>query len=80
MKALKIINCSDSSMWYRDSVGRIVPFVGVDSDGWWSREPAGYKNIIKLTDAELVDLGQYYQIEEKASGQQEIVSCGNTSS
>ena len=55
-KMLKIINCSDSMMWYRKKVGQLVPLVEVYSDCYMSREPAGYKNIVKLEDAEIVEV------------------------
>ena len=56
MKALKIISCSDSLMWYRDHVDTIVPLLRVYSDVYLSREPAGYSNIIHLRDAVIVDV------------------------
>lgn len=56
MKALKIVRCSDSMMWYRDQVGSIVPLVRITPDCYMSREPAGYSNIVKLEDAVVVDL------------------------
>jgi hypothetical protein len=56
MKALKIIKCSDSLMWYREKVGQIVPLVRVHGDCYMSREPAGYLNIVSLNDAEIVEV------------------------
>lgn len=59
MKALKIIKCSDSMMWYRDKVGEVVPLAKheyADSDIYWSREPAGYLNIVKKQDAKVIDV------------------------
>lgn len=60
MKMLKITDCSDSMMWYRDHIGDVVPFLGTDQDVrgpiYWSREPAGYKNIVFCTDAEVVEV------------------------
>lgn len=50
MKMMKIIGCSDPQMWYRDKVGEIVPFLYEDETYFWSREPAGYKNIVKKRD------------------------------
>ena len=56
MKALKIISCCDSKMWYAEHVGDIVPLLRIYSDGeFLSREPAGYSNIIRKGDAEIVD-------------------------
>jgi len=60
MKALKIIKCSDSMMWYSRCIGSVVPLLGVDMDTrgpiYWSREPAGYKNIVFQKDAEIVEV------------------------
>ena len=60
MKALKIIGCSDCMMWYSDLVGEIVPLVGTDTDAkgpiYWSREPAGYKNMVFQRDAVVVEV------------------------
>ena len=50
MKVLKIIDCTDGMMWYADKVGSIQPYLGEDIDIkgpiYWSREPAGYKNMV----------------------------------
>lgn len=60
MKQLKIVNCRDPLMWYRNQIGSIVPYLGESDDIrgpiYWSREPAGYKNIVFKTDAELIEL------------------------
>lgn len=56
MKALRLLNCSDPMMWYRDKVGDVVAFVREYDDCYMSREPAGYLNIVKKQDAEIVDL------------------------
>lgn len=59
MTALKIINCSDTMMWYRDKVGETVVLakpIDADPEVYWSREPAGYLNIIKKQDAEVVEV------------------------
>ena len=63
MKALKIIQCSDYLMWYNGHVGAIVPFLRQDSEYFWSREPAGYSNIIHLADAELIDITDETEIK-----------------
>lgn len=60
MKMLKIIGCNDHMLWYADLVGQRVPYLGIDTDPrgpiYWSREPAGYKNLVFCQDAVLVDL------------------------
>lgn len=57
MKALKIIRCSDSLMWYSSHVGSIFPLVREYEYEYLSREPAGYANIILKCDAVVVDIG-----------------------
>lgn len=55
MPKLLIKRCPDRMMWYRDKVGEVVPLLGQCSDGYWSREDAGYKNIVRFADAEVVE-------------------------
>ena len=57
-KVLKIIDCSDYQYWYSDMVGKYVPYVREHpNEGIYiSREPEGYVNIVKICDAELVEL------------------------
>ena len=54
-KQLRIIKCSDPQLWYANLIGKCVPLLGVDDDGYWSQEPSGYKNIIWQSDAEVID-------------------------
>jgi hypothetical protein len=60
MKVIKIISCSDRLLWYRDLIGQTVPFLGEDIDRgekiYWSREVAGYKNLVRAKDAEIIEL------------------------
>ena len=56
MNALKIIKCDDPTMWYASYVGMYVPYGGQVDDVYWSRECEGYKNIVKQSDAEIVDI------------------------
>jgi hypothetical protein len=56
MKAIKINKCSDLRMWYYDHVGKIVPLVRIFEEEYLTREPSGYSNIVKMYDAELVDV------------------------
>lgn len=55
MKAIRILKCSDTRMWYRDHIGKVVPFLREEATEYLSREPAGYTNIVKKQDAEVVD-------------------------
>lgn len=56
MKAIKIKRCSDQMFWYRDLVGTVVPFLRDAPDFYMSREPAGYSNIVRKTDGEIVEV------------------------
>jgi hypothetical protein len=56
MRKLRITGCSDSSMWYAGMVGQVVELLGADRREYLSREPAGYVNIVKKSDAEVVCL------------------------
>lgn len=66
MKQLFIIQCPDSLMWYADKVGQLVPFHRDGGDCWWSREPAGYVNIVRREDAQLVE--SFSALERRAGG------------
>lgn len=55
MRVLKIIDCSDSLMWYRNRIGDIVDFIGEDEQYYWSRDNGGYKNIVKKRDGLIMD-------------------------
>lgn len=59
MRELRITGCTDRSMWYSSLVGALVPFLREEHDCYLSREPAGYVNIVKKADAEVV--GEYSQ-------------------
>ena len=56
MRALLIIKCSDSLMWYQDKVGETVQLVREYEDCYMSREPAGYLNVVRLQDAQVVEI------------------------
>ena len=56
MKAVKINRCSDSMFWYSSYIGSIVPLLRDGGDYFMVREPAGYSNIVKKTDGNLVDV------------------------
>lgn len=55
MKKLRIENCSDPQLWYADLVGQKVELLCEDSEGYWSREPSGYTNIVRREDAQVID-------------------------
>lgn len=52
---LKIINCRDPCMWYAGLVGKTLELLWEDADGYWSREPAGYTNVVRREDAQVVN-------------------------
>lgn len=55
-RALRVTNCRDPHMWYAGLVGQVVPLVREEADCYWSREPAGYVNIVHKADAEPVEV------------------------
>lgn len=74
MKALQIIQCSDSLMWYRDLVGAIVPYRYTSLDTHMSAEPAGYANIVKIVDAMIIDVPDGYQFYTKQTPESSVLS------
>lgn len=56
MRKLRITGCTDGHMWYAGMVGELVELLGEDRIEYLSREPAGYVNIVKKADAEVVEL------------------------
>lgn len=57
MKMLRIDQCSDGMMWYRDQVGSIVPLVrDLNSEGTFlTREPSGFSNVVRKCDVTVID-------------------------
>ena len=55
MSKLKIINCSDSLMWYRDKVGQEVELLYKIGDCYMSREDSGLANIVLVKDAIIIE-------------------------
>lgn len=54
---LRILRCTDAMMWYRNLVGQFVPHCGwFESEGYKSREPAGYANYVREIDCEVTDV------------------------
>jgi hypothetical protein len=55
-KQLRITGCRDALMWYANLVGQTVPYLGTWPEGYRSREPAGYINVVRFEDAEVIDV------------------------
>lgn len=53
---LRITGCSNSSYWYAGKTGDVVPLLGLDRGEYLTREPGGYVNIVKVGDAEVVNV------------------------
>lgn len=66
MKAIKIIDCTDRLMWYSKFVGCHVPYLRTEGDVFWSRERAGYSNIVRVEDGQLVDIDDTAAMYEQA--------------
>ena len=56
MKAIHVIKCRDSLLWYSNQVGNIVPLLREESDIFMSVEPGGYSNIIYKEDAIITEI------------------------
>lgn len=65
MKKIHIKKCQSPMLWYAAMVGEKVDFVCEDSEGYWSREPAGYLNVIFKGDAEVVEVRSLIDPNEK---------------
>ncbi|MAN51201.1 MULTISPECIES: hypothetical protein [unclassified Marinimicrobium] len=57
MKAIYIEKCKDSQLWYWELVGETVPYIRDIDEGYLSREPAGYTNIVRREDGRVIDVG-----------------------
>lgn len=53
---LKILKCDDPKLWYYDLIGSYVPYLGQWDTEYKSRDNGGYINIVKLDDAEIVEI------------------------
>lgn len=51
---IRITRCSDPVRWYADHVGQEFSVSWVDSEGYWTREPTGYRNVVLKADAEVI--------------------------
>ena len=57
MKYLIITGCTDAQKWYATKIGERFPIISYSlTDGYKTREPAGYINFVATKDAEVVDL------------------------
>lgn len=54
-RAILIEKCDDKKKWYSNLVGKFVPFQGMDSKEYRSREPAGYINFVSIKDGKLIE-------------------------
>ena len=70
-KYLRVTGTSKSGMWYQKLIGKTVPFEGIWPDGFKSREPTGYVNIVYFADAIIVPGQAVCEIHE------EILPCAS---
>ena len=54
MMRIRITRCSDTARWYAGNVGETFDVAWVDSEGYWTREPSGYRNVVLKQDAEVL--------------------------
>lgn len=57
-KKILVKKCDDPQMWYAQKIGQEVVFLGEDTDEYISREDAGFINIVKKKDAEIITYGK----------------------
>ncbi|MFG0552159.1 hypothetical protein [Pseudomonas sp. yb_9] len=43
-------------LWYADKVGQLVEYIRPCPEGYMSREPSGHANIVRVGDAEVVEV------------------------
>lgn len=55
MRELVITQCPDPLMWYAARINQTVPLVREEHDCYLSREPSGYINTVRKTDAKIVE-------------------------
>lgn len=61
---LRIKQCSDPLMWYADKVGQSFPYLGTYPEGdHKTREPAGYVNIVRPEDADIIPVGENHGLD-----------------
>lgn len=60
MRVLLIEQCSDPQLWYAGLIGRTVPMLQVINEGYLSREPAGYLNIVRREDGRIINDDKNY--------------------
>lgn len=67
---LLIERCADPSLWYAPLVGKVVVNLGWDETlpGWWSREPQGYRNIVRAQDASPVVVSVEVEVPDDPNG------------
>lgn len=54
---IKIVGCRDTQMWYKNHIGLVCGVIGEDSKDYVVRQPEGYTNIVKKSDAEVINDG-----------------------
>lgn len=50
---IRIIKCESPMLWYFPHIGKSFKFIREDDEGYWTREPAGYLNVVRKEDAVL---------------------------
>lgn len=50
MLQAKIVKCSDSMMWYSNSIGKVIDIKRIDGDTYLTYDNEGYNNIVLIKD------------------------------
>lgn len=53
---IRIVRCRDPQMWYAKLIGQEVELLGTWPEGYVSRETAGYLNVVRFDDAEIIPM------------------------
>lgn len=52
---IKIIKCGSPMLWYYRHVGKTFRLLREDDEGYWTRQPEGYLNVVRKQDAEIIE-------------------------
>lgn len=72
-KMILITGCSDPLMWYKNEVGNFFALIKEYDDCFLTREPAGFTNVVRKSDARLVTLDEMVDNNKLDDVEQEIV-------
>lgn len=69
---LRILQCRNSSLWYRKYIGEVFTPFREERTMWWVRDRDGYSNFIEKEDCEQIYPKDELRISEVISNKGEI--------